>query len=59
MDGQKDLVMPILEDREDPEQSLKWWSYWRIFFMACAEFFSMNGGKEYFVGHYLFEKNGK
>lgn len=24
--------------------------------MACAEFFSINGGNEYFVGHYLFEK---
>lgn len=57
MDGQKDLIMPILEDREGPEEAVKWWSYWRIFFMACAEFFAINGGKEYFVAHYLFEKN--
>lgn len=58
MDRQKETIMPILGEREGPEESLKWWSYWRIFFMACAEFFSMNGGKEYFVGHYLFQKNG-
>lgn len=56
MDGQKEAIMSILEEREGPEQTLKWWSYWRIFFMACAEFFAMNGGNEYFVAHYLFEK---
>ncbi len=57
MDGQKDIVMPILEEREGAEEKVKWWSYWRIFFMACAEFFAINGGNEYFVGHYLLEKN--
>lgn len=56
MDKQKDLVMPILEEREGPEHSVKWWSYWRIFFIACSEFFAINGGGEYFVAHYLFEK---
>lgn len=57
MDRQRNLIMPILSDREGPEESVKWWSYWRIFFMACAEFFAINEGKEYFVAHYLFEKN--
>lgn len=56
MDRQKDIIMPILEEREGASQSVKWWSYWRIFFMACAEFFAINGGNEYFVAHYLFEK---
>ena len=57
MDGQKNMIMPILEDQEGAEQTVKWWSYWRIFFMACAEFFAMNGGNEYFFANYLFEKN--
>ncbi len=57
MDQQKDVVMNILAEREGPEHSIKWWSYWRIFFMACSEFFAINGGNEYFVAHYLFEKN--
>ena len=57
MDQQKDIIMPILEEREGPEERVKWWSYWRIFFIACSEFFAMNDGNEYFVSHYLFEKN--
>ncbi|MGB1557518.1 MAG: SAM-dependent methyltransferase [Oceanococcaceae bacterium] len=29
---------------------------WRMFFLAVAEFFGMDGGEEWGVGHYLFEK---
>ncbi|MDX9899376.1 MAG: cyclopropane-fatty-acyl-phospholipid synthase family protein [Spirochaetia bacterium] len=57
MDQQKNAVMPILARREGEREAVKWWSYWRVFFMACAEFFAINGGNEYFVAHYLFEKN--
>ena len=26
---------------------------WRLFYIACSEFFSINNGKEWFVSHYL------
>lgn len=57
MDGQKEAIMPILEERDGPGEAIKWWAYWRIFFIACSEFFAINKGNEYFVAHYLFEKS--
>ena len=33
-----------------------WFYRWRIFFLTCARFFSINKGNDWFVSHYLFEK---
>ena len=56
MDANKKDIMPILADTYGPDQSTKWWVYWRLFFMSCAELWGYNEGEEWIVSHYLFEK---
>jgi cyclopropane-fatty-acyl-phospholipid synthase len=54
-DEKRDQIMTILEKVYGSEANL-WFQRWRIFFMACAELFSFNGGNEWFVSHYLLSK---
>lgn len=57
MDKHKKEIMPILETTYGKDQAVKWWVYWRLFYMSCAELFNYNKGNEWMVCHYLFEKN--
>lgn len=59
MDKNKSRVMPLFESTYGKDQALKWWVYWRIFFMACAELWAYNRGEEWLVSHYLFHKTNK
>jgi cyclopropane-fatty-acyl-phospholipid synthase len=56
MDAKGAEIMPILERTYGKDESIKWWVYWRVFFMACAELWGFRGGNEWLVSHYLFEK---
>ncbi len=56
MDAHKGEVMPILAQTYGAGNATKWWVYWRMFFMACAELWGYKNGKEWFVSHYLFTK---
>jgi cyclopropane-fatty-acyl-phospholipid synthase len=56
MDDRKSQVMPILEHTYGAEDAPLWWTRWRLFFMACAELFGYNEGQEWWVSHYLFER---
>lgn len=56
MDKHKKEIMPLFEDTYGHEKALKWWVYWRIFYMACAELWGYNNGDEWMVSHYLFHK---
>ena len=56
MDARREELMPVLGHAYGDDQALKWWVYWRIFFMSCAELFGYRGGREWLVSHYLFER---
>jgi cyclopropane-fatty-acyl-phospholipid synthase len=56
MDRHRDVIMPVLERTYGAAQALRWWVYWRVFFMSCAELWGYAGGREWLVSHYLFEK---
>lgn len=55
MDEKKEKLMPLFEKTYGKEAT-QWWNRWRVFYMACAELFAYDGGKEWGVSHYLFEK---
>ncbi|MES2133194.1 MAG: class I SAM-dependent methyltransferase [Bacteroidota bacterium] len=56
MDKHKAQIMPLFESTYGKEQAVKWWVYWRLFYMACAELWAYNKGEEWIVSHYLFQK---
>ena len=57
MDSNKSAIMPILNSTYGENDARLWWMRWRIFFLAVSELFGMNGGREWGVGHYLFNKS--
>ncbi|MGZ3777376.1 MAG: SAM-dependent methyltransferase, partial [Mucilaginibacter sp.] len=56
MDEHKAEIMPLFEETYGKKHAIKWWVYWRIFYMACAELWNYNQGNEWIVSHYLFHK---
>jgi len=59
MDKAKPEVMEIMKKVYGEQQAVKWWVYWRIFFMACAELWGYDNGNEWLVSHYLFTKTSR
>ena len=56
MDKHKAQIMPLFEETYGKDQAVKWWVYWRLFYLACAELWNYNQGNEWLVSHYLFHK---
>lgn len=56
MDAHKAEIMPLFEITYGKTEAVKWWVYWRLFYMACAELWNYNEGNEWIVSHYLFHK---
>jgi len=56
MDRNIGPIKKIFEQCYGKKDAQLWIQRWRIFFMACAELFGFNQGQEWWVSHYLFEK---
>ncbi len=55
MDANRVALWPLFEQTYGRDAK-KWWSYWRVFFMSCAELWGYRGGEEWTVSHYLLKK---
>ena len=58
MDTHRAEIMPLFRETYGAANATKWWAYWRVFFMSCAELWGYKGGEEWIVSHYLFAKAG-
>lgn len=56
MDAHREKILPIFRETYGTEQATKWWAYWRVFYLSCAELWGYRGGQEWLVSHYLFRK---
>jgi cyclopropane-fatty-acyl-phospholipid synthase len=56
MDANKAQLLPLFAATYGVVDAKKWWSRWRIFFMACAELWGYRNGEEWLVSHYRLEK---
>ena len=54
MDRARDSLRPLFRATYGAAEAERWWTYWRVFFMACAELWGYSAGREWLVSHYLF-----
>ncbi|MFL9609479.1 class I SAM-dependent methyltransferase [Methylobacillus sp. Pita2] len=55
MDANSASIMQVFRDTYG-EDAQRWFNRWRIFYMSCAELFGYDNGQEWWVSHYLFER---
>ncbi|WP_022956137.1 SAM-dependent methyltransferase [Perlucidibaca piscinae] len=56
MDASRHEIMALFRTCYGNEQAAIWFQRWRMFYMAVAELFGYDHGREWGVGHYLFSK---
>ncbi|NIK39546.1 cyclopropane-fatty-acyl-phospholipid synthase [Xanthomonas arboricola] len=54
-DRHRAQIMPLLKQTYG-EDAQRWWQRWRMFWLACAELFGYDQGREWGVAHYRFVK---
>jgi cyclopropane-fatty-acyl-phospholipid synthase len=56
MDANREKLMPLFAATYGASDAKKWWTRWRVFFMACAELWADRNGEEWLVSHYLLSR---
>ena len=56
VDARRDDALEVLGGIHGAPHAAQWLQRWRIFFIACAELFGCDGGQQWWVSHYLFER---
>jgi cyclopropane-fatty-acyl-phospholipid synthase len=56
MDSRRGEILALFRDAYGEDNAVRWWAYWRVFFMSCAELWGYRGGEEWIVSHYLFRR---
>jgi cyclopropane-fatty-acyl-phospholipid synthase len=56
LDQNRTAALKICAETYGADQAVKWFVYWRLFFMACEELWKFRQGEEWLVSHYLFRK---
>ncbi len=56
MDANRKEIWPLFEETYGADKTRRWWAYWRVFFMSCAELWGYRGGDEWHVSHYRFRR---
>jgi len=55
LDAADDRLLPLFEQVYGQDARL-WFQRWRVFFLVGSEFFAIDEGREWLVGHYLLEQ---
>ena len=50
---------PILKQVYGGTNETRWWVYWRVFYLACAELWGYANGEQWIVSHYLFQNKNR
>lgn len=56
LDQQRGELESLLDSIYGQKQGRRWLNRWKMFFLACAELFGLDDGKEWFVSHYRFRQ---
>lgn len=56
MDAHRDQLLELFATTYGAADAKKWFHYWRIFYLSCAELWGYRDGREWLVSHYLFQK---